>query len=226
MTSRINCLPVYIVIDSSSSMIDFEDLLNQSVETLYYELRHSPRILEFAHVSIISFNTTAEVLVQMTGITAMSQLPQLRCDGITDLGGALRLVRERIDHDIPLLTAADRQVLRPVVFLLTDGWPTDRSGNADDEAWKVDYAALVDPEWRRRPNVVPFGYGDAPTHVLQALATIDGAAFRAVDGVVVGAIEKIIPTLLNTLVASARHNELRLPANIEGFIRVSPDIVD
>jgi hypothetical protein len=32
--------------------------------------------------------------------------------------------------------------------------------------------------------------------------------------------------LLNTLVASAQENELRLPTEVDGFIRVSQDIIE
>jgi uncharacterized protein YegL len=222
--TKVNCLPVYIVIDTSNSMTPFEDVLNSTIETLYDELITSPRISEFAHVSILSYNTEAEVVLQMTDLQSMDALPQLECGGVTDFVKALHLLRQRIEEDVPRLNDAGREVLRPVAFLLTDGQPTDEEGHPSDN-WKNEYAALVDKSYRRHPNVVPFGYGTATATTLNQISTIPGAAFLAKDGGTVDALRRIIPALLNTLVASARDNALRLPTEVDGFIRVSPEIV-
>ena len=116
-------------------------------------------------------------------------------------------------------------MLRPLVFLLTDGQPTDEQGRSSDN-WKFEYAALVDKGYRRHPNLIPFGYGSATVQLLNEISTIPGAAFLAKDGTPADALRKFIPALLNTLVASARSNEIRLPAEVDGFIRVSPEVVE
>jgi len=223
--TRVNCLPVYIMIDTSQSMAPFEDVLNETIETLYDELITSPRISEFAHVSILSYNTEAEVVVQMTDLQSMNVLPQLECGGVTNFVKALRLLRSRIEEDVPQLSNAGREVLRPVAFLLTDGQPTDENGYLSNN-WRSDFVSLVDKSYRRHPNVVPFGYGAATADILNEVATIPGAAFLAKEGGTAEALRKIIPALLNTLVASARDHELRLPTEVDGFIRVSPEIVE
>jgi uncharacterized protein YegL len=222
---KIKCLPVYIVIDTSYSMSPYEDVLNQTIETLYDTLITSPRIADFAHISILSYNTEAEVVLQMTDLQTMDVLPQLGCGGVTDFVKALRLLRQRIEEDVTLLSNAGREVLRPVAFLLTDGQPTDDQGHPSDN-WKGEYEALVDKLYRRHPNVVPFGYGTATADMLLGISTIPGAAFLAKDGGTAEALRRIIPALLNTLVASAHDNELRLPTEVDGFIRVSPEIVE
>ena len=53
--TRVNCLPTYILIDTSSSMKKVEDSLNDTIEYLYDELITSPRISDFAHVCGRSF---------------------------------------------------------------------------------------------------------------------------------------------------------------------------
>jgi uncharacterized protein YegL len=223
--TKIKCLPVYIVIDTSYSMTPYEDVLNQTIETLYDTLITSPRIADFAHISILSYNTEAEVVLQMTDLQTMDLLPLLSCGGVTDFVKALRLLRQRIEEDVTQLSNAGREVLRPVAFLLTDGQPTDDQGHPSDN-WKGEYEALVDKLYRRHPNVVPFGYGTATADMLLGISTIPGAAFLAKDGGTAEALRRIIPALLNTLVASARDNELRLPTEVDGFIRVSPEIVE
>jgi uncharacterized protein YegL len=225
MTTQVKCLPVYILVDTSHSMSQYEDVLNQTIESLYDELIISPRISEFAHVSIISYNTSAEVVLDMTDLQAMDALPQLGCGGVTNFTAAIRLLRQRIEEDVPRLNDSGRQVLRPVAFLLTDGQPTDDEGYPSDD-WKPEFASLVDKSYRRHPNVVPFGYGQATAAVVTQLSTIPGAAFLAQDTSTGDALKNIMTALLNSLVASARENALRLPTQVEGFIQVSPDVVE
>jgi hypothetical protein len=125
----------------------------------------------------------------------------------------------------PTLNSTGRAVLRPIVFVLTASEPTDERGDLSDN-WKRGYASLVDKSYRRHPNVIPFGYGAATLDILSDMSTIPGAAFLATSSGTSEALRKIVPVLLNTMVASARDNELRLPTEIDGFIRVSPEILD
>jgi uncharacterized protein YegL len=225
METRIKCLPVYILVDTSHSMSQYEDVLNAMIESLYDELIISPRISDFAHVSVISYNSQAEVVLEMTDLQVLDQLPQLGCGGYTNFAAAIRLLRQRIEEDVPRLNDSGRAVLRPVAFLLTDGQPTDERGQLSD-AWKPEFAALVESSYRRHPHVVPFGYGGATAAVVTELATIPGAAYLANDTKTADALKKIMAALLNTLVASARDNALRLPTQVEGFIQVSRDVVE
>lgn len=222
--TKVNCLPVYVLIDTSQSMSAFESMLNTGIETLYDELVTSPRISDFAYVSIISFNSAAEVVMQMTDLQSMTALPQVKCGGSTYFNAAIELLRQRLDQDVPSLKNAGRQVLRPVAFLLTDGVPTDKTGRRASDEWRPDYQSLVSQSYPNHPNVVPFGYGQAPPQFLTDVATIPNTAFLATDNTK-GALEKVIPALLNTLIASAGHNDLSVPAEVDGFIRVASDIL-
>jgi uncharacterized protein YegL len=208
-------------------MSPYESILNQQIEALYDALITSPRISDFAYVSIISFNTEAEAVMQMTDLQSMTALPQVSCGGVTYFNAAIALLRERIDQDVPQLKSSGRQVLRPVAFLLTDGVPTDRQGVRSEE-WRADYQALVSKSYGNHPNVVPFGYGQASPQFLQEVATIPNAAFLAKDDGANGtntALQKVIPALLNTLIASARGNALTLPAEVDGYIRVAKEVL-
>ena len=224
-SNKVKCLPTYIVIDTSSSMKPVQDTLNETVESLYDELILSPRISDFAHVSIITFSTDAHVVLGMTDIQQLSALPMLECGGVTNFSRAFQVVRDCIGSDVDQLHAAGREVLRPVVFVLTDGQPTDDQGYATQQ-WRADYAQLVDRNWRRHPNVVPFGFGGATPEVLRDIATIPGAAFLAKDPSNADSLQRIFATLLSTLVASAQNRELRLPRDVDGFVTVNQDIID
>jgi uncharacterized protein YegL len=223
--TMVNCLPIYIMIDTSQSMAPFEGVLNDIIETLYDELITRPRISEFAQVSILSYNTEAEVVLRMTDLQSMDALPQLECGGITDFGKTLRLLRRRIEQDVPQLSDAGRGVLRPVAFLITDGQPTDEYGHLSN-TWRPEFASLVDKSYRRHPNVVPFGYGSATVDMLNEVATIPGVAFLAKESNTGDALRKILPALLKILIASAKDRELRLPQEVDGFIRVSSKFLE
>ncbi len=223
--TKVKCLPTYILIDTSSSMKPSQDTLNETVESLYDELIMRPSISDFACISIITFSTDAHVVLGMTDIQQLTALPQLECAGVTNFNRAFQVVRSCIDRDVDQLNAAGRAVLRPVVFVLTDGQPTDDTGHIT-QAWRQDYDRLVDPSWRRHPNIVPFGFGGATVDVLKDMATIDGGAFLARDSTNSDALRRIFATLLSTLVASAQSSELRLPTEVDGFVRVNQDVID
>lgn len=222
--TKVKCLPTYILIDTSSSMKPAQDTLNETVESLYDELILDPSICDFAHVSIVTFSTDAHVVLGMTDIQQISALPMLECGGVTNFGRALEAVRGCIDGDVEQLIAVGREVLRPVVFVLTDGQPTDERGYLSD-AWRTSHAQLVDRAWKRHPNVVPFGFGGATPDVLRDMATIPGAAFIAKDPGNTDSLKTIFATLLNSLVASQQSNELRLPREVDGFVTVNQDII-
>jgi len=223
--TKVRCLPTYILIDTSSSMRPSQDILNETIDSLYRELIVNPRTSDFAQISIIAFSTNAHVVLEMTDIQRLQGLPILECTGVTNFNRAFHVLRDRIDRDVDILNAAGRDVLRPVVFILTDGQPTDTHGHITT-AWRSDYEQLVDPGWNRHPNVVPFGFGSATPEMIKDLATINGAAFLAKDQSNAEALQKIFVALFSTLAASTQSNELRLPMEVDGFVSLNEGAVD
>lgn len=216
---KAKCLPTYLLLDTSGTMKAHENTLNDTLEHVYLSLVESPRVAEFAHVSIISFNTAPHLVLEMTDIEEIQAVPALSCGGLTNFGSAFDLLSERINIDVPTLKSAGMAVLRPAVFLLTDGLPTDA------DTWAARFAALVDPAWSRRPHVITFGFGDATSESIGGMAT--KAAFLAKDNVQQKeALTSMLTTLLNTLVASAPAGELVIPTDLPGFERVPVDYVE
>jgi hypothetical protein len=84
----------------------------------------------------------------------------------------------------------------------------------------------VAKSYPNHPNVVPFGYGQASPQFLSDVATLPDGAFLAKDGGTGGALKKVIPALLNTLIASASDNALSVPTEVDGYTRVSSGIID
>jgi uncharacterized protein YegL len=212
------CLPTYLLIDVSGSMQPHQAALNQTLQKLHRALADSPRVSEFAHMSIVAFSTQPWVVLEMVDMEYVPSMPEVMCDGATNYGPAFALVRQRIDGDLPALRAQGKAVMRPCVFLLTDGAPTD-------PGWEAGFGALVDRTWHRRPHVITYGFGAASEQVLARVAT--KAAFLA-DGTAAQdeALAQAINSLLNTMVASARAEEMQIPTAAPGYRSIPVEYVD
>jgi uncharacterized protein YegL len=223
-SARLKCLPTYLVLDTSSSMEEHTELLNECLRSVHRAAYQDPDVSAFAHMSIIVFNSDPFLVLEMTDIRKVKKLPRLACSGLTEYAKAFNLVRERIDVDVPALVAANRHVLRPAVFFMTDGLPTDgmdpdaKEPNADHRIWKASLNRLVDENWERHPHVVTFGFGQANESVLGMIATL--RAFLAENPAGEDeseSLKKVFTTLIKTLTASAVKGQLQVPTDISGF---------
>jgi uncharacterized protein YegL len=206
---RQKCLPTYLVIDASSSMEPHQNTLNRTLAQLHATISESPRVSEFAHMSLIAFSTDAHLIIEMTDLDRIQVMPEVVCNGLTNYSAAFDLVRSRIETDVDELRGMGMAVLRPVMFLLTDGAPTD-------ERWHDAFRRLVNRSWPRYPHVISYGFGAANPDVLGKVAT--KAAFLAEAGTDQNhALLEALGSLLNSLVASSRAGEMQIPRSAPGF---------
>lgn len=118
-------LPVYLLLDTSGSMYGEPiEAVKNGVQTLISSLRSDPYALETAFISIITFNSSAQQLTPLTELSAFQQ-PNIEASGCTALGGALELLAQKIDSEVVKTTANTKGDWKPLVFLMTDGEPTD-----------------------------------------------------------------------------------------------------
>ena len=118
-------LPVYLLLDTSGSMYGEPiEAVRNGVQTLISSLRSDPYALETAFISIITFNSTAQQITPLTELAAFQQ-PNIDASGCTALGEALSLLAKTIDNEIVKTTAERKGDWRPLVFIMTDGEPTD-----------------------------------------------------------------------------------------------------
>ena len=118
-------LPVYLLLDTSGSMYGEPiEAVKNGVQTLISTLRSDPYALETAYISIITFNSSAQQVTPLTELAAFQQ-PNIDAGGCTALGGALELLSQTIDTEITKTTAEVKGDWRPLVFIMTDGEPTD-----------------------------------------------------------------------------------------------------
>lgn len=141
-------LPVYLLLDTSGSMQGepIEQVKN-GVQMLVASLRQDPYALETAWLSVITFNSGAQVAVPLTELTSF-QPPEIQASGSTDLGAALELVANSVKKDLVKTTQTTKGDWRPMVFLMTDGGPTDDWKRGLDrfkqEKWGVIVGCCVD----------------------------------------------------------------------------------
>ncbi|HOD62236.1 MAG TPA: VWA domain-containing protein [Bacilli bacterium] len=118
-------LPVYLVLDISGSMTGEPiEAVKNGVQVLVSTLRQDPYALETAFLSVITFDSSARQIVPLTELS-MFQMPDIQATGTTSLGEALSLLANKVNTEVAKTTAEVKGDWKPLVFLMTDGEPTD-----------------------------------------------------------------------------------------------------
>ena len=118
-------LPVYLLLDTSGSMSGEPiEAVKNGVQVMISSLRQNPQAIETAFISIITFGSTADQIIPLTDLASF-QMVDLRASGTTSLGAALKLVSNKIDTEVNKTTAEQKGDWKPLVFIMTDGLPTD-----------------------------------------------------------------------------------------------------
>jgi uncharacterized protein YegL len=100
------------------------EAVKNGMQTLVSALRTDPYALETAYLSVITFDSSAKQIVPLTELTSF-QVPDIHASGATALGSALSLLANKIDSEITKTTLEVKGDWKPLVFLMTDGGPTD-----------------------------------------------------------------------------------------------------
>lgn len=118
-------LPVYLLLDCSGSMYGEPiEAVKNGVQVLISTLRQDPYALETAYLSIITFDSSAQQVTPLTELAAFQQ-PNIQASGCTALGEALSLLSQNADQEVTKTTAEKKGDWKPLVFIMTDGEPTD-----------------------------------------------------------------------------------------------------
>lgn len=118
-------LPVYLLVDTSGSMMgEAIESVRNGLQMLVSALRQDPYALETAYLSVITFDSQARQVTPLTELMSF-QLPDIQASGVTAMGEALSLLADCINREVQKGSAEVKGDWKPVVFLLSDGLPTD-----------------------------------------------------------------------------------------------------
>jgi uncharacterized protein YegL len=169
-------LPVYLLLDTSGSMSGEPiEAVKNGVQVLISTLRSDPYALETAYLSVITFDSSARQLVPLTELS-MFQMPEIQASGATSFGEALTLLANKVSTEVTKTTAEVKGDWKPIVFLMTDGGPTDnwQQGLADFKKQKFGMVVACAAGQGADTNILK-----QLTEIVVQLDTADSATIKA-----------------------------------------------
>lgn len=135
-------LPVYLLIDTSESMVGSAiESVRAGLSAMLSALRKNPYALEMGALSLITFGGKAQRVMPLTEVYAFQQ-PELDVRPGTTLGNAISLLDQAITTEIVKTTPEQKGDYKPLVFVLTDGQPTDEWRSAF-EKFKRNHKSVI-----------------------------------------------------------------------------------
>jgi uncharacterized protein YegL len=193
---RYAVFPFYLCLDVSSSMAGEPiDGVNQQLPALRHAIGEDPAIAEVIRFGVITFSDVARTVLSLSDLSMVEEVPAVAAQGRTSYAAAFDHLRSTIEGDYHASRANGDRWYRPAVLFISDGHPTD-----DEELWHAAHRQLVAPSWKRRPNILAFGFGDADPEVLRLVTEgKPNRAFIASEG---AEPAKVVPELMAGLVSS------------------------
>ncbi|MGQ9474155.1 MAG: vWA domain-containing protein [Candidatus Caldatribacteriaceae bacterium] len=164
-------LPVYLLLDTSGSMMGAPiQAVQEGLALFKREVEKDTFARETVWVSVIVFGREVENLTQGLIPIEKLEIPTLEAGGYTPLGAALRMLLDSLDRDIKkAVKGGEKGDWKPLVFILTDGKPTDD--------WKSPRGELLNRKERKVLNVITVGCGpDIDEKTLREIAV--GPSFK------------------------------------------------
>jgi uncharacterized protein YegL len=115
--------------------------MQSGIETVVRQLRTDPHALESVWISVIAFAGVAKTIAPLVDIATFYP-PSLPLGGGTSLGAALDVLMDEINRSVIKTTMERKGDWRPIVYLFTDGRPTDKPAAAIAR-WKTRYASKI-----------------------------------------------------------------------------------
>ena len=165
-------LPLYFLIDVSESMVGEPiEQVQDGIAMIIKELKTDPYALETVWVSIIGFAGKSKVITTLQDVITFYP-PKIPIGSGTSLSSGLKELMNSIDREVTKTTYERKGDWKPIVFLFTDGIPTD---NTDNEIvrWNTDY--------RNKTNLVIISIGENTNYNLLGKLTENVLQFNNAD---------------------------------------------
>lgn len=171
-------LPVYLLVDTSGSMKG-EPIAaaNNGLQAMMASLIQDPAALESVAMSVITFDREVNELVPLTPLEEIrTPLLSVPDSGPTLMGKALEFLMDRVRRDVVPNSKMRKGDWRPLLFLITDGKPSDlqlyKTMCADVKSYK--FARIVACAAGQSAKTEPL---KELTSDVYSLATMDTATF-------------------------------------------------
>jgi uncharacterized protein YegL len=193
---RYAVFPFYLCLDVSASMAGTPiESVNQQLPLLRASVGEDPAIAEVIRLGIVTFSDVAHDVLPLCDLSLVEAVPEVSAQGRTSYAAAFDHLRQVIESDYQKSRSGGDRWYRPAVLFISDGHPTD-----DAERWRSAHHRLVDPAWKRHPNILAFGFGDADPAVLAEVSeSKPNRAFIAAEG---AAPAQVVPELMSGLIQS------------------------
>ena len=171
-------LPVYLLVDTSGSMKG-EPIAaaNNGLQSMIATLKQDPFAIESVCISVITYDREVKELFPLTALDEL-QAPNLTTPGSgpTLTGKALETLLQKIDHDVIKNCPEKKGDWRPMLFVITDGKPSDGAlyDEMTEKIKQYKFAAIVACAAGQDAKTEPL---KKLTDHVYSLAAMDGAAF-------------------------------------------------
>ncbi|MEQ8223706.1 MAG: VWA domain-containing protein [Candidatus Eremiobacterota bacterium] len=146
-------LPTYLLLDCSGSMSGAPiEAVKRGVEVFTREVLSDTFARETVYLGVITFGDKVEFTTKGLVYIENFQPPTLHASGLTPLGEALKILQTSLDNDIkPAVKGGEKGDWKPLVFILTDGEPTDD--------WQKPRQEILTRQQKKVLNVITVGCG-------------------------------------------------------------------
>ena len=165
-------LPIYFLIDISESMVGEPiQQVEEGLATIIKALKTDPNAIETVWISIIVFAGQPKTIVPLQEIITFYP-PKFPIGSGTSLNKGLGHLMYELRKNIVTTTAEKKGDWKPIVFLFTDGVPTDDTKNAIAE-WRQN--------WQKTANMVAISFGEETDSLLLSELTENVLHFKNTD---------------------------------------------
>lgn len=211
-------LPAYLLLDTSESMAGAPiEAVKRGLEQFQTEINKDEYARSTVNVGVITFGSKAELVGGALVPVANFQPPTLEAVGYTRLDLAFQELLTSMDRDVvkPKKGGAKGD-WKPVVFVATDGLPTDANGVLTNALWKpAREAVLKRPQGAVKPSLI-VSVGSGPNVVDEVLKEIStGLAVRMSDAFSFVSLFKWISISMSASVGGGGNPDNALAAQLQ-----------
>lgn len=185
----------YVVCDRSFSMLgEPMRVLNDELKSLISFIASDPGVNDRCRVSVSAFSTSAERLVPLSSASDVQLIPEIEANGVTNYGKAFAHLSSIVAEDHKALESSHR-LLRPVVFFMTDGSPTD-------ELWAEELVTLCDLKNVNPPLVIFCPLADIGPVVPKTVRSLSGVVEPVVKHNISGTLQEVVSATVKSILRS------------------------